>query len=483
MLRAAGALVGPPRPITHPVKFYERGDRPLEIVSTRQWYIRNGGRDPDLRKELLELGRRMRWVPEHMRHRYENWVGGLTGDWLISRQRYLGPPFPVWYRLDAHGQPDYTDPLTPDESTLPVDPWTDVPDGYTEARRGQPGGFVGDPDVMDTWATSSLSPQIAGGWEADPDLFARVFPMDLRPQAHEIIRTWLFSTIVRSRAEHGVIPWHTADISGWVIEDGSHRKVSKSLGAEGPEELLDTYGSDALRYWAANGRPGVDTIFDEAMVKVGRRLAVKLLNAARFELGLGPGEGAVNDPLDLALLARLRRVVTVATGAFVGYDHTGALAATETFFWEFCDDYVELVKQRAYGEGPRAVSARTTLRLALDVQLRLFAPFLPFVTEEIWSWCAAGSVHRSTWPDAGELLPGGDEDVLTATRAALAQIRRAKSERRLSMRTGFSSATVSGPATDIERISLAAADLQSAGRIGRLEFRPARRSIRVDCVA
>ncbi len=477
LLRERGALVGDPRPITHPVSFYEKGDRPLEIVSSRQWYIRNGGRDPGLRAELIQLGRQLRWVPDHMRHRYESWVNGLTGDWIISRQRYLGPPFPVWYRLDGHGVPDYDHPLTPDESRLPIDPWVDRPDGYDEGQRGQPNGFIGDPDVMDTWATSSMSPQIAGGWLTDPDLFARVFPFDLRAQAHEIIRTWLFSTVVRSRAEHGVLPWHTADISGWIVENRlSLQKISKSLGAGGPEDLLDRYGSDAVRYWAATGRPGVDTTFDEAEVKVGRRLAVKLLNAARFVLGLAApdpslnGPAAVTEPLDLALLARLERVVRTTTAALEGYDHTGALEATEAFFWEFCDDYVELVKERAYGDGPLARSARATLSLALDVQARLLAPFLPYVTEEVWSWFRAGSVHRAAWPRREEFPTGGDEAVLTAISAALTQIRRAKSDRHLSMRASFASAQVRGPSPELELIRAAADDLRAAGRIGKFEL-------------
>lgn len=409
-----------------------------------------------------------------MRHRYDHWVSGLTGDWLISRQRFFGVAFPVWYRLDDQGTPDYDHPLTPDEGDLPVEPSSDVPAGFTEAQRGQPGGFIGDPDIMDTWATSSLSPQIVGGWERDDDLFARVFPMDLRPQAHEIIRTWLFATVLRSRAEHGQLPWHTADISGWVVAK-PNEKLSKSKGnsAIGPNELLDRFGADALRYWAASGRPGVDTTMDEGQLKVGRRLATKVLNASRFVLGVAAADVARTDvtaPLDRAMLARLSTVVTMATQALSGYDHTAALVATESFFWSFCDDYIELVKERAYGQGPDGGSARAALALGLNVALRLFAPFLAYVTEEVWSWSHGGSIHRAPWPATSELAVDGDAAVLTATASALSGVRRAKSERSLSMRADVPRVTVVAPADVLTRLAEAAADLRAAGSINQLDL-------------
>nr|WP_062334142.1 valine--tRNA ligase [Herbidospora sakaeratensis] len=458
MLAASGELEGQPRPVKRPVKFYEKGDKPLEIVTTRQWYIRNGGRDAKLRWEMLDRGRELIWHPAHMRVRYDNWVEGLAGDWLISRQRFFGVPIPVWYQLDSEGEIVYEAPIVPPESMLPIDPSSDVPPGFTEDLRGKPFGFAGDPDVMDTWATSSLTPQIAGGWERDADLFRRVFPMDLRPQAHEIIRTWLFSTMVRAHQEEGVLPWKHAAISGWIL-DPDRKKMSKSKGnVVTPMGLLEEYGSDAVRYWAANGRPGTDTTFDTGMIKIGRRLAIKILNASKFVLSFDDNPGEVTAPLDLSMLAALDEVVRDATRAFEAFDYTKALERTERFFWAFCDDHLELVKARAYDGDASAVVA---LRAALDTLLRLFAPFLPFVTEEVWSWWREGSVHTAAWPAvAGR---GGDPEVLEAVADVLARVRKAKSAAKVSMRAEVTRLDVRGEKADLVR--LAQDDLCAAGNV------------------
>jgi len=479
-LRESGDLIGDPRPITHAVKFYEKGDRPLEIVTSRQWFIRT----MDARERLLARGRELGWHPTYMQLRLENWINGLAGDWCVSRQRFFGVPFPVWYRLRQDGSVDYDARLLPEESRLPIDPSSDVPDGYRADQRDQPGGFTGDPDVMDTWATSSLTPQIVSHWIDDPDLFSRVFPLDMRPQAHDIIRTWLFATMLRSEYEHDSLPWLNAAISGWVL-DPDRKKMSKSKGnVVTPLALLEEHGSDGVRYWAASGRPGGDTAFDPGQMRVGRRLAIKLLNASKFALspfdkaqGDREPRGPVSVGVDRGLLTNLARLVRESTDDLENYQYTRVLERTESLFWFFCDNYLELVKARRYGDhGPElAGSANATLLASLSVFLRLFAPFLPFATEEIWSWWQPGSVHLAKWPTEAEILAiaGGADDrgVRTLQLAAhvLGEIRKKKSEEQRPLKTPVARVVIRGPERDLELLPDVDRDLRASGLIQHVE--------------
>ena len=480
MLRETGELIDEPRAIVHAVKFYEKGDRPLEIVTSRQWYIRNGGRDEKLRDKLLARGDELTWHPDFMQHRYANWVGGLNGDWLVSRQRYFGVPIPLWYRLDANSEIIYENPLVPAVDQLPVDPSTDVPQGFLAEQRGAANGFTGDPDIMDTWATSSLTPQLAGHWVDDRELFERIFPMDVRPQGHDIIRTWLFSTMVRSNFEHDVAPWKNACLSGWIL-DPDRKKMSKSKGnVVTPSDLFDQYGSDAVRYWAACARPGVDTAFSEDQMKVGRKLATKLLNLTKFVLGAAASEttnvdAQPKDLVDQAMLVRLAEVVDAATIALEQFNYARALERTEAFFWWFCDDYVELVKTRAYGETQDSSSARVSLHRALNIVQRLLAPMLPFATEEVWSWWQSGSIHRAPWPTTVETLAGFTAapdavDDLDAICTVLGVIRRTKTEAKVSQRAEVAKLVVTAEAKTVSMLQANLLDLRNAGSLQAIEF-------------
>jgi len=494
LLKESGDMIGEAREISHPVKFFEKGDKPLEIVSTRQWYIRNGGRDAALRERLIELGKELNFHPEFMRVRYENWVNGLTGDWLISRQRFFGVPIPVWYPLDENGNADFDHPLTPAADALPVDPSTDCPPGYVESQRDAANGFTAELDIMDTWATSSLTPQLAGGWLADPDKFAKVFPYDLRPQGQDIIRTWLFSTVLRSEQEHGQLPWSNAAISGWIL-DPDRKKMSKSKGnVVVPAEPIDNHGADAVRYWAASARLGTDAAFDEGQMKIGRRLAIKILNAAKFTLSFETpgGQVSVSEPIDQSMLIKLAEAVQDATVAFENYDHTKALETAERFFWLFTDDYLELVKERAYNaEGKytaeQQASAVVALRQALHTMLRLFAPFLPFATDEVWSWwqTEGGSIHNSAWPTKAELVDAldlGNAGLLELASIAVSSVRKAKSDAKVSMKAPVESATLAGPAATLTSMRLLENDLKAIGKISTLSYSEADEVAVVDVV-
>lgn len=470
------ALTAPPRPIEHAVKYFEKGDNPLEFISTRQWFVRL----LDKKEELIACGDRIVWHPDFMRLRFKTWTEGLQFDWCISRQRYFGVSFPVWYKMDAEGQPDYEQPILAPLSMLPVDPMSSPPPGYEEGQRNQPGGFTAETDVFDTWFTSSLTPQIVSGWESDSKLFENLFPNDLRPQSHEIIRTWAFYTVVKAWLHSGTIPWRHVGISGWVL-DPDRKKMSKSKGnVVTPLHLLDEYGADAVRYWSANARLGGDTAFDTNVLKVGKRLVTKLFNAGKFVLMQSAEEHPISNPLDLAFLAQLRQIVARATSSLENYEHSIALAETEKFFWRgLTDNYLELVKVRSRSEtdGVGRGSAVATLRLALRVLLRLFAPFVPYITEEVWSWSFAKefgpqSIHRAAWPTTEELPVSADADdsCFETAIAAMSAVNKAKSEAGVSVGRSITALKIACNAATTEKLRLVLGDVVGATRAAGAEL-------------
>jgi valyl-tRNA synthetase len=474
------ALVGELKPIEHPVKFYEKGDNPVEFITTRQWFVRL----LEHKTELLAQGEKIHWHPSHMKTRYTHWVAGLNHDWCISRQRFFGVPFPVWYPIDAQGRIEYEKPIYAQESQLPADPFTDLPAGYSESQRNQPGGFTGDRDVMDTWATSSLTPQIISKWGIDPERHKKLFPMDVRPQSHEIIRTWAFYTIAKAWMHENEIPWKNVVISGWIL-DPDRKKMSKSKGnVVTPQHLLEQYSSDAVRYWAARARLGVDTAFDEKVFASGRKLVTKLFNASRFVLGLvgefeqgggKPSLAAISDELDRSVIQAMRDVVSTAGRAFEEFDYAAALQAAESFFWQFCDNYVELAKSRAYDAeaADGRASAIATLRWSLKTFLRLFAPVLPYITDEVWSWYyaaedgAQGSIHRAAWPQISEVESVPAPESPTAFRLAgevLGKIHHQKSLAQKSLKWPVKELEISGPQDALAALKPAIPDLARAAK-------------------
>ena len=463
LLEEAGLVDGDPETIRRPVKFYERGERPLEFVVSRQWFI------PvvDRKAELIEQGRKVRWHPDMFRKRYEDWVEGLNQDWCVSRQRYFGVPIPVWYEVDDNGEVDYSSVLAPRKEDLPVDPSAEAPPGYNDDQRGEPGGFVGDPDVFDTWATSGLTPLIPSGWPDDIARHERLYPNDLRPQAHEIIRTWTFVTITRSYLEDSSIPWYHAAISGFIV-DPDRKKMSKSKGnVVLPTDVLDEYGSDAVRYWSASGRLGVDTTADPNVFREGKRLVTKIRNAARLVRGYEGEPGEPTHPLDRALIARLRKLVEDATREWESWNHAGALDLTETWFWsDFTDNYLELSKTRAYAGDPSALG---TLRTALEVILRLFAPVVPFITEEVWNQDRSEptSIHREPWPVPDDLPDAVDDGCFDVAVEVLARIRKAKSEAKVSIKWPVTDLSISGSRTKLDLLTTVLDDVLSTGNVRR----------------
>ncbi len=466
------AFVGSPTPIEHPVKFFEKGDRPLEFITTKQWFVRL----LDKKDALLTKGDQITWHPDYMRLRYRNWTENLQFDWCISRQRYFGVPFPIWYRLDEQGNADLNDPLIADYDQLPVDPTSVAPNGYDESSRNKPGGFIPETDVFDTWFTSSMTPQIASKWTIDNNFHNNLSPMDLRPQSHEIIRTWAFYTIAKSLLHENKVPWKKVAISGWVL-DPDRKKMSKSKGnVLTPMHLLDQYGADAVRYWSASAKLGTDTAFDENVLKIGKRLVTKIFNASKFVLALTGEPHNIEDELDKAFLARLRSTSTKITDHFEEMDFASALGEIERFFWSnFTDTYLELVKTRAKEENNIAGqgSAIASLRLALSVILRLFAPFLPYVTEEIWSWefarqTGCPSIHKAAWVREDEFSvigePVDDKSFETAV-ACLGAINKYKTESGVSVGRIVENLNVRATKKTSDALEIVLSDVLKAARV------------------
>jgi valyl-tRNA synthetase len=468
-LRESGDLSGEPRPITHAVKFYEKGDLPLEFVSSRQWFVSL----LDKKEKLIEQGRKIERFPEHMRNRFENWTNGLNQDWAVSRQRFFGVPFPVWYKLDGAGEPIYDAPIL--ANNLPCDPMTDAPDGFVEHMRGQPNGFIGDPDVMDTWATSSLTPQIAMAMAGNPAGLS--LPFDARNSGPEIIRTWNFYTIAQDMINQNEIPWRQCWVNGWVL-DPDRKKMSKSKGnVVVPTEIIEKYGADAIRLWAASMKWGTDAACDEKIIDQKRKLVMKFYNAAKFVFGFTKNEQIAdskeqraNSAVDSSWIALLAKCAKDSRAEFEKNDYANALNIIESAFWNFCDNYLEIVKGRAYANDASALQA---LIFSIEAFCAMFAPFMPFIVEEAWQarpWGgdAPRSIHNQKWPDVWPNFANGNANGDVSGYEKLCElvsvIRGEKSKNNFSMKKQIAKLTVA----DNEFFRAAETDIKNV--LGALEL-------------
>ncbi|MCL2748919.1 MAG: valine--tRNA ligase [Alphaproteobacteria bacterium] len=459
MLRESGDLIGEPRPLMHAVKFYEKGDVPIEFVPSRQWFVSL----LDKKDALHKNGAAIQWTPEHMGKRLENWIDGLNQDWAISRQRFFGVPFPLWYKLNGAGEPDFDNPIL--AKSLPCDPMAECPAGYTESQRGQPNGFIGDPDVMDTWATSSLTPKIA---EAVAGVDLGTF--DARPQAHDIIRTWAFYTIAQSFMNDNRLPWKQAWISGFVL-DPDRKKMSKSKGnVVVPDELVEKYGADAVRLWAASSKLGMDGTADEKIIEAKRKLVMKFFNASKFVFGFPLSEllklskeeqeSKITSMVDKSYFAKLCAMDLEYKKYFVQNDYTGALIAAEQAFWDFCDNYLEIAKGRAYVGDE---SALANLLCAIITFCKLFAPFMPFITEEIWQAIFGGSIHNKILLEIKIDSDAGGYEKLCDL---VSIVRGEKTKNSFSMKKPIAKLTVA----DTEFFHAAETDIKNVLNVETLEF-------------
>lgn len=470
LLRQEGCLKCEPRPIKHMVKFYEKGNRPLEFVSSRQWFVKL----QDKKDLLIEAGRKIKWKPQHMQTRYEEWVKGLNQDWCISRQRFFGVPFPVWYKIDEKGKVDYSQPIIAKTKQLPIDPMVDVPEGYEETQRNKPNGFVGDKDVMDTWATSALTPQIALEHNQNKKI---KLPFDIRPQAHDIIRTWAFYTIAKSLMHENTIPWNEILISGFIL-DPDRKKMSKSKGnVVTPQHLIDNYGADSVRYWASRAKLGVDTAFEEKVMAQGKKLINKIFNACKFVFNIVDVSQFrdykncikhITEPTDISWQQKMNESVKQAGKYFEAYDYAGALEVIEKRFWDFCDNYLEIVKKRAYSSEDN--SAVASLIYTIDTFLKIFAPFCPFITEEIYQVRPWGtedtSIHLTQWPDKNLFEKSSiDGQLYDYISEVTSYIRKAKTEANVSQKTEVKKVEIFAPKEVLNKIKQGIKDIENVGSL------------------
>ena len=466
-------------PIRHVVNVHERCDTDIEILTTEQWFIRY----LDLKADFIKYGRKIRWYPEHMRARYENWIKGLKWDWNISRQRHFGVPIPVWYCKKCN------EIIIAEEKQLPVDPLADKPNKTCKCDSNE---LIGEKDVLDTWATSSLTPDIAAELFKDKPIYKKLLPMDLRPQAHDIITFWLFNTVVKSYFHRQAIPWKNTMISGWAL-DPHGKKMSKSKGnVIDPREMIKKYTADALRFWAAGSRLGDDLPFQEKDLVTGAKFTTKIWNASKFTF-MHLADYKLEKPkkleiMDKWILSKLSKLINGATDNFMKYEYSHTKLETDKFFWHtFADNYLEIIKDRLYNADKRGKEARLSAQYALYHTLlsimKLMAPITPFITEELYQHFfrkneKVKSIHISKWPSIDmvdeEAEKAGDFFVYV-----LQHVRKAKSEQNLSLKKPVKRILAKGKIT-LEQFNAIKDDLKATATAEEIEFEQLPESNEID---
>ncbi|MBI4453349.1 valine--tRNA ligase [Candidatus Woesearchaeota archaeon] len=496
-LKEAGLLIKE-KPITHMVNVHDKCSTEVEILNSKQWFIKY----LDLKEEFLKRGQEITWYPNFMRHRFDNWIDGLQWDWCISRQRHFGVPFPVWYCKKCESV------IVADEKQLPVDPIVDKPAGKNgkEAVCAKCGfkEVVPEKDVLDTWATSSLTPHLAielmKGKPCYSKLYNQMYPMSLRPQAHDIITFWLFNTVVKAHLQDNIFPWKNVMISGWAL-DPHGKKMSKSLGnTVEPRPVLDAYGADCLRFWAAGSKLGEDLPYQEKDLVTGKKMVTKLWNASKFAimhlqdynnehlhggmLGLTNMELMNLELMDKWILSKLHKLIKHSTESFECYEYSKAKIETEKFFWhELCDNYLEIVKDRLYNpdkRGPngkeKRVSAQFTLYHVYLNLLKLSAPIMPHITEAVYQlyWQkkeGVKSIHISQWPVYNEqFVDEFAEEIGDKFVAVLAGVRKYKSEKKLSLKAELSKLIIICDEKTRKEVEFVKEDLLAVCKADTIEF-------------
>ena len=461
--------------ITHAVQVHERCKEPIEMMTKKQWFIKTASEEE--KQQWLSLGDKIAWHPDTMKARYNSWVENMNQDWNISRQRYFGVPFPLWYCKDCGNV------ILANEEDLPVNPLSSSPKSLCPKCGSKE--FIPEIDVMDTWATSSVTPQINCKYSEDKEFYEKMMPMDLRFSGREIITTWNLRTIIKSHYHSNKLPWKNLMINGWVMADKGI-KISKSLSNSKMEleDLFKTYGADVIRYWCSNGAYGRDAIFSDDELKNGSKLLNKIYNSSKFVLSFLKDYDMKKPttilPMDLYYIQKFNLMQEKAIEFLEDYEMGYAKAEIEKYFWDYCDNYIEIVKNRLYKPEIYGQEAKQSGLYALynihSSILKLLAIYMPFITEEVYQayfkqFEGKISIHNTEIAkidnDCDEKVENGGNEFIEI----ISQIRAFKSEKQVSVKTLLDKVTIKSK--NISFLETCLYDLLAVCNIQKIELEKA----------